>query len=209
MNLLSHFRETRLVPVADVASAQDALPLAGSLLEAGLSCIEITLRTAAAIDAIKAVSSEFPELLVGAGTVRSVEQADDAVAAGACFLVSPGLNERVIRYSAELDVPIVPGVCTPSEVERALGMDLSLLKFFPAEAAGGVAYLKALSGPSRDVQFLPSGGVGPSNLSSYLGLPNVVACGGSWMVSPSLIASGDFATITRLSSEAVSIAAVA
>jgi 2-dehydro-3-deoxyphosphogluconate aldolase/(4S)-4-hydroxy-2-oxoglutarate aldolase len=161
------------------------------------------------VDAIGAITAELPEMLVGAGTVRSVEQTDEAVTAGAKFLVAPGLNERVIRHSAELDVPILPGVCTPTEVEQALSMNVSLLKFFPAEAAGGVGYLSALAAPFPDVQFLPTGGIGPDNLSSYLSLPNVVACGGSWMVAPSLISAGDFDSVTRLTSEALCIAAAA
>jgi 2-dehydro-3-deoxyphosphogluconate aldolase/(4S)-4-hydroxy-2-oxoglutarate aldolase len=208
-NFLAHLRETRLVPVADVVSVGDAVPLAHALVAAGLPCVEITFRTAAAADAIKAIAGEVPKLFVGAGTVRTVEQAERAVEAGARFLVAPGFNAGVVSHAADLGVPMLPGVCTPTEVEQAVGMGLSLLKFFPAEAAGGVAYLSALAGPYRDVLFVPTGGIGLANLSAYLSLPTVVACGGSWMVKSSLIVSNDFATITRLTAEALAVAATA
>jgi 2-dehydro-3-deoxyphosphogluconate aldolase/(4S)-4-hydroxy-2-oxoglutarate aldolase len=209
VNFFDCLRATRLVPVADIVSAPDAVPLARALLEADLPCVEITFRTAAAVDAIRAVATEVPEVLVGAGTVRTLEQVDKAVAAGARFLVSPGLNEQVVLHAHELGVPIMPGVCTATEVEQALGLGLKLLKFFPAEAAGGVAYLKALAGPYGDVQFVPTGGIGPENLASYLDQRNVVACGGSWMVSPALISSGNLAAVTALSAEALAIASLA
>lgn len=138
--------------------------------------------------------------------MRTVEQADRAVEAGAKFLVAPGLNASVVSHAG---VPMLPGVCTPTEIEQAVVMGLSLLKFFPAEAAGGVAYLSALAGPYRDVLFVPTGGIGLTNLSAYLGLPTVVACGGSWMVKSSLIVANDFATITRLTVEALAVAEAA
>ena len=206
MNLLEHLEKTLLLPVVEISSAVDALPLARALVDGGLPSIEVTFRTDAAADAIKAIASELPEVVVGAGTVRSTEQADRAVEAGASFLVAPGLHKAVVERAKALGVPILPGVCTPTEIEQALDAGLSLLKFFPAEAMGGVPYLSALAGPYREVLFVPSGGIGPANLPTYLALPNVPACGGSWMVKSSLISSGDFGAVTRLTKEAVSIA---
>jgi 2-dehydro-3-deoxyphosphogluconate aldolase/(4S)-4-hydroxy-2-oxoglutarate aldolase len=205
MNLLQHLRETRIVPVVDIASVNDAVPVARALQEAGLPSAEITFRTAAAAEAIRAIATGVPGLVVGAGTVRTVEQVDQAVDAGAEFLVAPGLNPAVVARAVTLGIPMLPGVCTPTELEQALSMGLSLLKFFPAEAAGGAAYVAALAGPYRDVLFVPTGGIGPSNILGYLAKPNVVACGGSWMVKADLIASGDFAAITRLTAEALRI----
>ena len=195
--------------MVEIASTKDAVPLARALLDAGLHCIEITFRTSAAEDAIRAIADGVPDVVVGAGTVRTIEQADSAVDAGARFLVSPGTNAQLVSHAAKLGIPMLPGVCTATEVEQALGMGLSLLKFFPAEAAGGVAYLSALAGPYRDVMFVPTGGIGPGNLAAYLSQPNVVACGGSWMVKSTLIAAGEFATITHLTAQALSIAATA
>ena len=205
MDLVEYLRKMRLVPVAEVGSAFDAVPLARALCDGGLPLVEVTFRTPAAADAIKAIATEVPDMVVGAGTVRSFEQAERALEAGASFLVAPGLNQEVIARASALGLPILPGVCTPTEIEQALAMGLRLLKFFPAEAAGGVSYLKALAGPYRDVMFVPTGGIGVSNLASYLELANVVACGGSWMVSPSLISSGDFAAITALTAEALAL----
>jgi 2-dehydro-3-deoxyphosphogluconate aldolase/(4S)-4-hydroxy-2-oxoglutarate aldolase len=209
LSFLEHIRKTRLIPVANVVSARDAVPLAHALVDAGLPCVEITFRTAAAADAIEAIATDVPELFIGAGTVRTIEQVDRAVEAGARFLVAPGLNAEVVSHSAALGVPMLPGVCTPTEVDQAVGMGLTLLKFFPAEAAGGVAYLSALAGPYADVLFVPTGGIGLANLPAYLGQPTVVACGGSWMVKSSLIVSNDFATITRLTAEALTVAGTA
>ena len=205
MDLVEYLRKMRLVPVAEVGSAFDAVPLARALCDGGLPLVEVTFRTPAAADAIKAIATEVPDMVVGAGTVRSFEQAERALEAGASFLVAPGLNQEVIARASALGLPILPGVCTPTEIEQALAMGLGLLKFFPAEAAGGVSYLKALAGPYRDVMFVPTGGIGVSNLASYLELANVVACGGSWMVRSSLISSGDFATITALTAEALAL----
>jgi len=209
MNLLEHMRVARLVPVADVASPADAAPLARALLDGGLGCMEVTFRTAAAADAIGTITAEVPEMVVGAGTVRTVGQAELAVEVGAAFLVAPGLVDDVVFRAGDLGVPVLPGVCTPTEIEHALRLGLSLLKFFPAEAAGGVACLKALAGPYGEVRFVATGGIGPGNVAAYLDLPTVVACGGSWMVKSSLIAAGDFASITRLTAEAVAVVGAA
>ena len=169
---------------------------------AGLPCAEITFRTAAAAAAIAAIAAAVPELRVGAGTVLTVEQAEAALQAGASFIVAPGFDPAVVDFALQRGVPIVPGVCTPTEVTLALARGLSLLKLFPAEAAGGVAYLKALAAPFGAARFVPTGGIGPDNLASYLAVRQVVACGGSWMVTKELIAAGDFDTIGGLACEA-------
>lgn len=196
----------RVVPVVEIACADDAVPLARTLLEAGLPCAEITFRTAAAPQAIAAVVAEVPEVRVGAGTVLNVAQAEAALAAGAGFLVSPGFDAAVVGLALERGVPIVPGVCTPTEVGLALERGLSVVKLFPAEAAGGVPYLRALAAPFGGVRFVPTGGISADNLPAYLAVGQVLACGGSWMVKKQLIADHDFATIGRLAAEARRIA---
>ena len=199
----------RVVPVVEIASADDAVPLARTLLEAGLPCAEITFRTAAAAQAIAAIAAEVPEVRVGAGTVLSVAQAEAALAAGAGFLVSPGFDAAVVALALERGVPILPGVCTPTEVGLALAQGLSVVKLFPAEAAGGVTYLKALAAPFGGVRFVPTGGISAANLTAYLAVGQVIACGGSWMVKKQLIADHEFDTIRRLAAEAREIAAAA
>jgi 2-dehydro-3-deoxyphosphogluconate aldolase/(4S)-4-hydroxy-2-oxoglutarate aldolase len=195
-----------IVPVVEVPSVDRAVPLGRALLAAGLPCAEITFRTAVAADAIRMLRDACPDLLVGAGTILTAEQADAAIAAGASFLVAPGFNPRVVDHARARDVPMVPGVCTPSEIEGALASHVEFMKFFPAEVAGGVAFLKAVAPVYPTVRFLPTGGIGPSNLADYLALPHVLACGGSWMVKKDLIAAGDFAAIERLAAEAVRLA---
>jgi Entner-Doudoroff aldolase len=209
MDVFSELGRIGLVPVVEIPDAALALPLGRALVAAGLPCAEITFRTRAAAAAIRILRDECPELLVGAGTVLDIEQADAAIEAGARFLVAPGFNPVVVRHAMSHGAPFVPGICTPSEIEAARGVGCEVLKFFPAEAAGGIDFLKAASGPYRDVRFVPTGGIGPANLASYLALPQVVACGGSWMVSIQLIASGDFAAIGRLAAEAVALARAA
>jgi Entner-Doudoroff aldolase len=209
MDVFSELGRLGLVPVVEIPDAALALPLGRALLEAGLPCAEITFRTTAAAAAIRILRDELPELLVGAGTVLDIEQADAAIAAGAMFLVAPGLNPGVVRHAMSRGALFVPGICTPSEIEAARGIGCDVLKFFPAEAAGGVDFLKAVAGPYRDVRFVPTGGIGPANLASYLALAQVVACGGSWMVPKKLIAGGEFAAIGRLAAEAVALARVA
>jgi 2-dehydro-3-deoxyphosphogluconate aldolase/(4S)-4-hydroxy-2-oxoglutarate aldolase len=170
--------------------------------------LDSTFGAAPPADAIASIAAEAPDVTVGAGTVRTVEQADVAVAAGARFLVAPGLSPAVVAQANADGVPMVPGVCTPTEIEQAVGVGLRLLKFFPAEAVGGVAYLKALSGPFPDVHFVPTGGIGPGNLAAYLELPLVAACGGSWMTPPPLVKAGDFAAVARLAAGAAEIAGI-
>ncbi|MDR0272696.1 MAG: bifunctional 4-hydroxy-2-oxoglutarate aldolase/2-dehydro-3-deoxy-phosphogluconate aldolase [Clostridiales bacterium] len=196
----------RIVPVIVIHDAAKAVPLAKALCDGGLPCAEVTFRTAAAADAIRAIAKEFPEMLVGAGTVLNAKQADEAIEAGAKFLVAPGLNPETVRHARSKGVPMLPGVCTPSEIELGLSLGLEVLKFFPAEQAGGTIMLKALSAPYVNMRFVPTGGLTPANVNDYLSIKSVVACGGSWMVKDELIASGDFAKITELTREAVALA---
>jgi len=199
----------RVIPVVEIASADTAVPLARALVDAGLPCAEITFRTAAAADAIAAIAAAVPELHLGAGTVLTVAQAETALAAGARFLVAPNLDLDVVAFASERGAPILPGVCTPTEIGLALSLGLSIVKLFPAEAAGGVPYLKAVAAPFRDVRFVPTGGISAQNLPAYLAVTQVVACGGSWMVKKDVIAAGDFAAIRAAATEAVAIAAAA
>jgi 2-dehydro-3-deoxyphosphogluconate aldolase/(4S)-4-hydroxy-2-oxoglutarate aldolase len=195
----------RLLPVVVLDSAESADPLAEALLAGGLPIAEVTLRTDAAEDSIKAMS-RHDGLLVGAGTVLDVEQAKRAIGAGAAFVVAPGTNPSVVEYCISQGVPITPGIATPSDIELARGLGLNILKFFPAEAFGGVKTLKALSAPYGDVRFIPTGGVSTKNLRDYLALPSVLACGGSWMVDRKLVGAGDFDTVQSLIADAVILA---
>ncbi len=192
-----------IVPVIALDRVEDAEPLAGALIEGGLPCAEVTFRTAAAEESIKIMSKKFPELLVGAGTVLTTQQVDRAVAAGAKFIVSPGLNPAVVAHCQEVGIPVVPGCATPSDIETALTFGLDVVKFFPAEPSGGVAMIKALAGPYVNVRFMPTGGVNAKNITSYLDYEKIVACGGTWMIDKAMIKSGDFAGIARLTREAV------
>lgn len=192
-----------LVPVVVLDHARDALPLGEALLAGGITGVEITLRTAAGLDAIAAVSRALPELTVGAGSVLTPDHADRVVDAGARFVVSPGLHAAVINRCVDRSVPTLPGVATASELMTAVNLGLSEVKFFPAGLLGGPAAIKALSAPFPGMSFLPSGGVGPGNLADYLALPCVHAVSGSWMVDPALIRAGDWAEISRRSAAAV------
>lgn len=203
MDIAERARQVGIIPVVSVPKLEHAAPLAESLMEGGLPCAEITFRTAAAAAAIEQISVKFPELLLGAGTVLTTEQAADAINAGAKFIVSPGTNPVVVDYCLSKGVTIFPGVCTPTEIEMALAKGVEVLKFFPAETMGGVNFLKAVCAPYRQVKFIPTGGIDTKNIGQYLALPQVVACGGSWMVKPELFEAGDFATVRRLASEAV------
>ncbi len=197
-----------LVPVVEIDDPAQAVPLAMALRAAGLLCAEITFRTAAAGEAMRAIRDACPEILLGAGTVLTTEQVDAALTAGASFLVAPGFNPAVVDHALEVGATILPGVCTPSEIEAVMARGLLALKFFPAEAAGGVAFLKAVAPPYPSARFVPTGGINPSNLPDYLVLPNVAACGGSWMVRRQLIAAGDFGAIQRLAAEALAVVAM-
>jgi 2-dehydro-3-deoxyphosphogluconate aldolase/(4S)-4-hydroxy-2-oxoglutarate aldolase len=195
----------RLVPVVVLDDAADADALAGALVAGGLPVAEVTFRTAAAADSIRAMGARG-DILVGAGTVLTAEQVDQAVAAGASFVVSPGLSRAVVERCAELGVLALPGAVTATEIQAALELGLSTVKFFPAGTSGGPAAIKALAGPFGDVQFVPTGGVGPANLADYLAIPAVAAVGGSWMVPRERVKAGDFAGIQQLTAEAVAAA---
>jgi 2-dehydro-3-deoxyphosphogluconate aldolase / (4S)-4-hydroxy-2-oxoglutarate aldolase len=189
---LERLREVRLAPVIVIDDPAHAAPLATALAEGGLPCAEVTFRTAAAAEAIRRMVDARPEMLVGAGTVLTTQQAAEARAAGASFVVSPGLNPVVVDYCLEQGIPVFPGVATPTEIEAGLQRGLRVLKFFPAEPAGGIPYLKAISAPYSMVQFIPTGGINAEKLPSYLALKNVVACGGSWMAPAEWIRAGEF-----------------
>lgn len=203
--VLTTIRQHGLVPVIKLESAESAEPLARTLQEAGLPLAEVTFRTEAAEESIRRIAKNVPDVLVGAGTVLSIQQVQKAVEAGASFIVSPGFNPRVVEYCVANDIPVTPGVSNPTDVEAALEYALDVLKFFPAGAAGGTAMLKALAGPYGGVGFIPTGGVKPDNLADYLELPNVVAVGGSWMVPSDAIKKGDFEKVGSLTREAVEL----
>ena len=194
----------KLIPVVVIEDAADALPLGQALIDGGLPCAEVTFRTAAAPDAISAMS-KLDGLLLGAGTVLTVDQAKQAVDCGAKFIVTPGFNPKVVGYCVDNDIPITPGVCTPTGIEAALGFGLEVVKFFPAEAYGGLATLKAISGPYPMMKFIPTGGINAANIGTYLAFEKVLACGGSWIVKKDLIAAKNFAEITELTQYAVSV----
>lgn len=194
-----------VLPVVELRSLEMAVPLAIALRDAGLPCIEITFRTIHAAAAIERIRISVPEVLVAAGTVLNVADADAALSAGAQLIVAPGSNRRVIDFVRGRDVPMVPGIVTPTEIEDNLERGVQLMKFFPAEATGGVAYLRALAAPFPAVRFMPTGGIRPATLASYLALPSVVACGGTWIAPPDVVDAGDMETVARLAREAVGI----
>lgn len=194
-----------VVPVVVLDNASDAAPLAKALCDGGLACAEVTFRTDAAEEAIRIMTSMYPEMLVGAGTVLTKEQVDRAVAAGAAFIVTPGLDPEIVRYCMEKDVPVAPGIVTPSELAKAYSLGLRLVKFFPAELSGGLPMIKALAAPYNMMQFMPTGGISAATLCDYLRCEKIFACGGSWMVKDSLIKAGDFDRITELTKEAVDL----
>ncbi len=192
-----------IVPVIAIDDAKDAEPLARALIEGGLPAAEVTFRTEAAEEAIRIISSKFPEMIVGAGTVLNAEQADRAKAAGARFIVSPGFNRKNVEYIQSIGVPVVPGTATPGEVEQAIELGLTAVKFFPAEQNGGIAKIKAMAAPYTKMHFMPTGGVNKNNLNDYLSFGKVFCAGGSWMVKKDLIAAGRFDEIEKMTREAV------
>jgi 2-dehydro-3-deoxyphosphogluconate aldolase / (4S)-4-hydroxy-2-oxoglutarate aldolase len=196
---LARLRQARLIPVITIEDPNDATPLAGALSSGGLRCVEITFRTSRAAEALRRIRGEAPDMFVGAGTVLTVEQAAVARDAGAQFIVAPGFNPRVVDYCLERDMPVFPGVATPTEIEAALEKGLRTLKFFPAEPMGGLAFLKAVAAPYVDVSFMPTGGINAGNVASYLSFNRVVACGASWMAPADWIAAKQF---DRIQSEA-------
>lgn len=194
-----------IVPVVVLNDSKDAEPLADALCEGGLACAEVTFRTEAAAESIKIMSEKHPEMLVGAGTVLTIEQVDEAVAAGAKFIVSPGLNPEVVKYCLDKNIAITPGVVTPSEMEQAIELGLNIVKFFPAEPSGGLSMIKAVSAPYTMLKFMPTGGINPGNVKEYLKSDKIFACGGSWMVKGDLVDAGNFDKIKELTKEAADI----
>lgn len=205
MSVLDQIAASGIVPVVRIERAEDAPTLARMLVGAGIGCIEITFRSDAAVDAIRTIRAEVPEILVGAGTVVSLDQLERALAAGASFVVSPGLQPVVVRACIAADVAVLPGVYTPTELIQAIDLGLSAVKLFPAASAGGPAYLRALAGPFPAMHFVPTGGIEATDLEAYLGVPSVLAVGGSWMVRPALLAGRDWAEVGRLAKEASSV----
>ena len=201
--VLEQISKIGIVPVVKIDNAADALPLAKALCAGGLPCAEVTFRSSAAAEAIKIMTDNFPSMCVGAGTVLNAEQVDAAVAAGAKFIVSPGLNPRTVKYCVEKNIPITPGTSSPSDIEQAIELGLDVVKFFPAEQSGGLAKIKAMAAPYVNMKFMPTGGVNAKNLTSYLDFPKIIACGGSWMVPGDLINAGEWDKIEQLTREAV------
>ena len=185
--IFEQFRKIGIIPVVVLDDAKDAKALGRALVEGGLPCAEVTFRTAAAEESIRIMAKEFPDMLVGAGTVLTIAQAQRAIAAGARFIVSPGLNPKVVKYCLENGVPITPGIQTPTEIEMALEHGLKVVKFFPAEPAGGLKMIKAVAAPYVNLNFMPTGGISASNVREYLAYDRIVACGGSWMVKKDLV----------------------
>ena len=204
-DLAERFHEVGVVPVVVLEDVKDAVPLAQALVEGGLPCAEVTFRTAAAEESIRLMAEKFPEMLVGAGTVLTVEQVDRSVHAGAEFIVSPGFDPEIVDYSIEKKIPVLPGCITPSEAAQAVRRGLSVIKFFPAEQAGGLAFIKAMAAPYTSLSFMPTGGINPENVKKYLEYDRIFACGGSWMVKGKLITEGRFDEIEKLTREAAEI----
>ena len=194
-----------ILPVIALDDAAQAVPLAKALAAGGILAAEVTFRTAAGEEAIRRIAQEVPEVLVGAGTVLTCEQADRAVGAGAKFIVSPGTNPKVVQHCQEKGVQPVPGVVTPTEIETALELGLGVLKFFPAEPSGGLGMIKALAAPYTQIKFIPTGGISAANVGEYLKHPKILACGGSWMVKKDLVNAGKFDEIQALAAQAAAI----
>ena len=202
--IVRQFEEMRVIPVVAIEDQRDAMQLADALAAGGLPCAEITFRTSAAVGSIEIMASRG-DILVGAGTVLKVDQIKAAVDAGARFIVAPGFNSKVVGYCVENNIPVIPGIVTPSEIEAALDFGLSVFKFFPAEAFGGLNTLKAMSGPYGAVRFIPTGGISLSNLLEYLKFPKILACGGTWIAKTTLISEGRFDEISTNAREAVAL----
>ena len=197
--------EFGVVPVVVLEDVKDALPLAKALVEGGLPCAEVTFRTEAAKESIRRMTERYPDMLVGAGTVLTIDQVNRAVDAGAKFIVSPGFDPEIVDYCLEREIPVFPGCVTPSEVAQAVKRGLRVVKFFPAEQFGGVSTIKALAAPYTTVRFMPTGGVNAKNLKDYLECGKIVCCGGSWMVKGSLIREGKFDQILEMTKEAAEL----
>ena len=205
MTAAEKIKEMGIVPVVVLEDAMDAKPLAKALCEGGLPCAEVTFRTAAAKESIRIMLEEYPEMFVGAGTVLTTRQVDEAIEAGAKFIVSPGLSEEVVKKCQELDVICLPGCVTASEIMKAKSLEIGVVKFFPAQTSGGIKAIKALAAPFGDMKFIPTGGINTENIGAYLENSFIAACGGSWMVKESDINSGNFEEITQMAQEALTL----
>ena len=201
-DITERFEKFGVVPVVVLEDAKDAVPLATALVEGGLPCAEVTFRTEAAEESIRLMTEQFPEMLVGAGTVLTVEQVDAAVGAGAKFIVSPGFDAEIVDYCLKNEIPVFPGCISPSEVAQAVKRGLKVVKFFPAEPAGGISMIKAMAAPYTGLKFMPTGGINAKNLGEYLSSDKIVCCGGSWMVKGELVKTGEFNKIRQLTEEA-------
>lgn len=202
-SITEQLQALKVIPVIAIEQAEDIIPLGAALANNGLPVAEITFRSAAAVEAIRLLRKAYPEMLIGAGTVLNREQVIAAKEAGATFIVSPGFNPNTVKACQELNIPIIPGVNNPSTIEAALEMGLTTLKFFPAEASGGSAMIKALLAPYTQITLMPTGGISTHNINEYLAIPRVIACGGTWMVDKKLIAEKQWEEIGRLTREAV------
>ncbi|HCG9123656.1 TPA: bifunctional 4-hydroxy-2-oxoglutarate aldolase/2-dehydro-3-deoxy-phosphogluconate aldolase [Vibrio parahaemolyticus] len=204
-SIKEQLKALKVIPVIAIDKAEDIIPLGKVLTENGLPAAEITFRSAAAAEAIRLLRETQPDMLIGAGTVLNREQAIAAKEAGATFIVSPGFNPNTVKACQEIGIDIVPGVNNPSTVEAALEMGLTTLKFFPAEASGGINMVKSLLAPYTDIELMPTGGINPANIKDYLAIPRVLACGGTWMVDKKLIEEGNWEELARLTREAVAL----
>ncbi len=200
--IMTRFRETGVVPVVVLERLKDALPTANALLAGGVGVMEITLRTAAALDSIKSIAKDAPEVLVGAGTVLTLDQCKVCVDIGARFIVSPGFRPEMVRWCITNDIPVLPGCVTPTEIMEGLEMGISVFKFFPANVYGGLKGMKALSAPFGGIRFVPTGGANAENLKEYLSAPFIHAVGGSWLCAKEDITAGNFDKIQKLAGEA-------
>jgi 2-dehydro-3-deoxyphosphogluconate aldolase/(4S)-4-hydroxy-2-oxoglutarate aldolase len=205
MDLTAALLDSGVIPVVTLARPEDGVPVAEALLAGGLPCVEITFRSDAAAAAIEEIRAHVPAILVGAGTILTTAQAEAAIAAGAAFLVAPGFNPAIVEHVLGRGVPMLPGVCTPSEIEQALARGLTLVKFFPAAAMGGVRFLRALSGPYPMMRYVPTGGITLGDVAEYLGLPSVVAVGGTWLGTRDLVGAGEWETIRGLAADAAAM----
>lgn len=201
--VLLKIEENGIIPVIVIKEKEKAQRLGKTLWDNGMYCVEITFRTEAASESIRIMKDAFPEMILGAGTVLTTEQVDRAIEAGASFIVSPGLNPEIVKYCQQKNILIIPGIATPGELEMAWNLGLRVVKFFPAELSGGLAMIQAMAAAYTDMRFMPTGGISPQNVTSYLNDNHILACGGSWMVKENLIEAGEFDVIGKLSGEAV------
>lgn len=205
VDFMQQLADTKVVPVVVLNRVEDAKPLGEALCAGGLPVAEVTFRTEAAEESIRVMKKEFPDMMVGAGTIVNVEQAKRALDAGSTFLVSPGFSAKVTEFAIDNNVPIFPGCCTPTEIMMAMDYGLKVVKFFPAKQFGGLDTIKALAAPFPSMKFMPTGGISAANIREFLAFDKIIACGGSWMVNGALVKEGNFAEITRLTKEAVDL----